>query len=759
MEKIKQSLTLLLIIFFMFFSSFAQGHKNYIVHVSKTHKPPIYGTHHQWYISILTSLPPPHDTKKLLYTYQHSFHGFVAHLTETQALILPNIPGILKVAQERTGYLHTTRTPDFLGLTELSGLWTNSNYGEEVIIGVLDTGVWPESESFNDDGLSPVPEKWKGECMSGPDFPVSSCNKKLIGAKFFVKAYEAKYGAINDSVQSRSPRDTDGHGTHTASIAAGSVVKNAGYYDLVRGEARGIATKARVAVYKICWAEDCAEGDILAALEQAVDDGVDIISISIGRGSGLEYDDDAFAIGALRAVQKGILVTCSAGNDGLKTKKTPEHVAPWILTVGASSIDRDFRADVILGDGTMYRGVSLYSGEPLGPSYYPLVYAGNHGHRLCAGNSLSKAVKGKIVLCDGGINSNSQKARVVKEAGGVGMILANNLYTGPGGPADEHVLPATMVDPTAGNTIRNYIKSQPSGNATIIFKGMVIGGNPTIPAPLVAQFSSRGPNRVTPEILKPDLIAPGVNILASWTGASIPPLKFNISSGTSMACPHVSGIAALLRKAYPEWSPAAIKSALMTTAYNADNTGKTIRDFTTLNESTPFDRGSGHVDPNKALDPGLVYDLGVNDYIGFLCSIGYTESRISVMVHDQNINCSTVGLASPGDLNYPSFSVVFKPATNKVTQRRVVKNVGKSENVVYDVKVSSPPSINIDINPSRLVFSPEKQILSYEVTFTALGDQTKDALPEFGWIEWSDGFHRVRSPVAFTWGKGSVASI
>ncbi|KAF9621843.1 hypothetical protein IFM89_028431 [Coptis chinensis] len=756
-----RSITSLLLFLSVLPLSFSQ-HQNFIIHVSKSHKPSIFTTHHHWYTSTLTSLPPPHNTKKHLYTYQHTFHGFSAHLTETQASFLRNIPGILKVTPERIGHLLTTRTPSFLGLNQSHGLWPNSNYADDVIIGLLDTGIWPERESFNDVGFSAIPEKWKGGCVSGQNFTVSACNKKLIGANFFVQGYEAGIGVVNRTTESRSPRDTDGHGTHTASTAAGSVVRNASFYDLARGEARGMASKARISVYKICWRNGCAETDILAALDSAVDDGVDVISISVGIQAGLDYDDDPFAIGAFGAMQKGILVSCAAGNDGPK-RSSLENTAPWILTVGASSIDRDFQADVILGDGSVYSGISLYAGAPLGSSYLQLVYAGNHGHRLCVPNALRSTVRGKIVFCDGGVNSNVQKGSAVRLAGGLGMILGSTFNTGPGGPADVHVLPSTMVDPRAATTIRRYA-NQTSANATIIFRGTINGG---ILAPQVAHFSSRGPNDVTPEILKPDLIAPGVNILASWTGANSPSdlaadsrrVEFNFDSGTSMACPHVSGLAALLRKAHPSWSPAAIKSALMTTAYNADNTGNGIRDFATGNQSTPFDHGSGHVDPNKALHPGLVYDLGVNDYIGFLCSIGYDASRIAVIVQDQTADCSAVALTSPGDLNYPSFSVVFKPSSTIVTHTRVVKNVGQSPNVVYDVKVSSPSFIEATASPSRLEFNPQNQSLSYEVTFSALGDDIEDRLPQFGWIEWSDGFHNVRSPIAFSFGEDSVTSM
>lgn len=321
----------------------------------------------------------------------------------------------------------------------------------------------------------------------------------------------------------------------------------------------------------------------------------------------------------------------------------------------------------------------------------------------------------------------------------------------------------------AGDQIKDYIRSGENPTATIVFKGTVIGSSPS--APKVASFSSRGPNHLTPEILKPDVIAPGVNILAGWTGAVGPTdldidprrVEFNIISGTSMACPHVSGIAALLRQAYPNWSPAAIKSALLTTSYNVDNSGKNIEDLVAGKESNPFVHGAGHVDPNRALNPGLVYDLDTKDYLAFLCSIGYDPWRISVFTREPAslsiCEKNTVKLRSPGDLNYPSFAVELGSDKDLVTYKRVVTNVGNSEDAVYRVKVNAPPGIDVVVSPSELVFSGENKTRSYEITF---GRGSGYVYPAgFGSIEWSDGSHNVRSPIAVRWSGGfsSVSSI
>ncbi|KAG9458018.1 hypothetical protein H6P81_002526 [Aristolochia fimbriata] len=748
------------------------GHATYIVHVANSMKPAHFLSHHHWYSATVGSLPASTHPAEIIYTYRRAVHGFAVRLSPFQASALRSHPGVLNVVQERIHRLHTTRTPHFLGLQDGAGIWPNSDYADDVIVGVLDTGIWPELRSFSDEGLSGVPSGWKGACEDSKDFPASLCNKKLIGARVFHKGYEAyRRRPINESVESKSARDTEGHGTHTASTAAGGVVRDAGFFKYARGEARGMATKARIAAYKICWSLGCFDSDILAAMDQAVADGVHVISLSVGTGGyAPRYVDDSIAIGAFGAMQNGVVVSCSAGNSG-PGPYTAVNIAPWIITVGASTIDREFPADVVAGDGRVYGGVSLYSGDGLDPSQnYSVVYGGDCGSRLCYSGRLDAAkVAGKIVICERGGNARVEKGSAVKLAGGAGMILANTAESGEELIADSHLVPATMVGQTAAGKILSYVRSDPSPTATIIFRGTVIG--PTPSAPRVAAFSSRGPNYQSPEILKPDVIAPGVNILAGWTGATAPTdleidprrVEFNIISGTSMSCPHVSGLAALLRKAFPEWSPAAIKSALVTTAYNKDNSGEVIGDLATGGESTPFVRGAGHVDPNRALDPGLVYDIQETDYVGFLCASGYTEWDIAVLVKDRSgVNCSAAGAAvgTPGNLNYASFAVVFEPAREIVQYRRTVTNVGGAAEAVYDVSVEGPPFVEMKVSPTKLVFSAEKKSLSYVVTFVSQGDQEPGlASAAFGSITWSDGQHAVRSPVAFRWRGGWADSV
>ena len=752
-------------------SSTNEQPRTFIVQVQHDTKPSIFPTHQHWYISSLSSISPG-TTPRLLHTYDTVFHGFSAKLSLTEALKLQTLPHIVAVIPEGVRHLHTTRSPQFLGLrtSDSAGLLKESDFGSDLVIGVIDTGIWPERQSFNDRDLGPVPSKWKGVCVSGKDFASSSCNRKLIGARFFCNGYEATNGKMNETTEYRSPRDSDGHGTHTASIAAGRYVFPASTFGYARGVAAGMAPKARLAAYKVCWNAGCYDSDILAAFDAAVSDGVDVISLSVG-GVVVPYYLDAIAIGSFGAVDCGVFVSASAGNGG-PGGLTVTNVAPWVTTVGAGTIDRDFPADVKLGNGKVISGVSLYGGPGLASGkMYPVVYAGSgdggdgYSGSLCVEGSLDpKFVEGKIVLCDRGINSRAAKGEVVKMAGGVGMILANGVFDGEGLVADCHVLPATAVGASGGDEIRKYLsaaaksKSSPP-TATIVFKGTRVNVRP---APVVSSFSARGPNPESPEILKPDVIAPGLNILAAWPDkigpSGIPSdkrkIEFNILSGTSMACPHVSGLAALLKAAHPEWSPAAIRSALMTTAYTVDNRGGTMLDESTGNVSTVLDFGAGHVHPQKAMDPGLIYDITSFDYIDFLCNSNYTLNNIQVVTR-RNADCSGSKRAGhAGNLNYPSLSVVFQQyGKHQMSTHfiRTVINVGDAKSV-YKVTIRPPGETVVTVQPEKLVFRRVGQKLNFlvRVQTTAVKLAPGASSMRSGSIIWSDGKHTVTSPIVVT---------
>ncbi|KAL1329445.1 hypothetical protein HN51_046560 [Arachis hypogaea] len=774
-------------------SSFEEEKRTtFIVQVNHNLKPSLFTTHTHWYQSTLSSLLSTKTTNgttskhalnnnnPILHTYDTVFHGFSTRLSPSEAKRLQTLPHVTALIPEQVRHVHTTRSPHFLGLQTAAktGLLRDTDFGSDLVIGVIDTGIWPERQSFNDRDLGPVPAKWKGRCVAGKDFPAASCNRKLIGARFFSAGYEATNGKMNETSEYRSPRDSDGHGTHTASIAAGRYVSPASTLGYAAGVAAGMAPKARLAVYKVCWTGGCYDSDILAAFDAAVSDGVDVASLSVG-GVVVPYHLDVIAIGAYGAASAGVFVSASAGNGG-PGGLTVTNVAPWVTTVGAGTIDRDFPAHVKLGNGRVIAGASLYGGPGLIPGrMYPVVYAGSelsgggstgggdgYSASLCLEGSLDpKLVKGKIVVCDRGISSRAAKGDVVKKSGGIGMILANGIFDGEGLVADCHVLPATAVGAIGGDEIRRYIATAAKSNhtspptATIIFKGTRLGVRP---APVVASFSARGPNPVSTEILKPDVIAPGLNILAAWpdrVGPSGVPsdkrkTEFNILSGTSMACPHVSGLAALLKAAHPDWSPAAIRSALMTTAYVVDNRGHAMLDESTGNVSSVFDYGAGHVHPEKAIDPGLVYDISDSDYVNFLCNSNYTTDTIQVITR-KKADCSSAKKAGhAGNLNYPSLSAVFQQYGKKKMSThfiRSVTNVGEA-NSVYKVTIKPPVGMKVTVEPQTLSFRRVGQKLNFLVRVQARAVKLSPGGSSIksGSIVWSDGKHTVTSPLVVT---------
>ncbi|KAL2477918.1 Subtilisin-like protease SBT1.1 [Forsythia ovata] len=748
----------------------AEG-ETYVVHMDKTKIKSLdasLGTSKRWYNAIIESLTESssHDKAErgrqtsppeLLYVYETVLSGFSAKLSEQQLESLRKMDGFLSATADEMLQLHTTHSPQFLGLKQGSGLWNAQNLASDIIIGIVDTGIWPEHISFRGSGLSPVPPRWKGKCQAGTKFRASNCNRKLIGARAFFKGYEAIAGTINETLDYRSPRDSQGHGTHTTSTAGGNLVKGANFLGLAKGSAAGMKYTARIAVYKACYQLGCASSDILASIDQAVNDGVDVLSLSLG-GTSKPYYIDNIAIASFGAIQNGVVVSCSAGNSG-PSDSTVSNVAPWIMTVAASYLDRSFPTRVKLGNGQVFTGASLYYGKPT--KQLPLVYgetAGGGGAKFCISGSLSRRfVEGKIVICDRGINSRVQKGEQVKMAGGAGMIVANTNDQGDELFVDPHILPATSLGALAASSCKKYSNFRNNATASIKFLGTVYGN----PAPVMAAFSSRGPSLVEPSIIKPDITAPGVNILAAWPPNISPTqlktdkrsVQFNIISGTSMSCPHVSGLAALLKSAHKDWSPAAIKSALMTTAYVNDSKNAPISDAASVNSTlaTPFAFGSGHVDPEYASDPGLIYDISTDDYLNYLCSLNYNSTQMALFAGG-NFTCPNAADLQPGDLNYPSFTVVFNTNAQNVTAtyKRTVTNVGTPVSA-YVVQVTEPKGVSIVVEPEVMNFQKIGEKLSYTVSFVGTGGSTVSSNFTFGSLVWISQKCSVRSPIAVTW--------
>ncbi|XP_071687689.1 subtilisin-like protease SBT1.2 [Rutidosis leptorrhynchoides] len=737
--------------------------KTYIIQLHPESMPGlIFASKLHWHLSFLETIVNDPDAR-LLYSYRSAMEGFSAQLSEPEIELIRKMKHVVAIRLDRVHKLHTTYSYKFLGLSPNAegGAWVKSGFGRGSIIGVLDTGVWPESPSFDDQDMPRVPKKWRGVCQQGENFNSSNCNKKLIGARFFSKGHRIASVSPTENEMSEylSPRDSHGHGTHTASTAAGSTVAMASVLGNGAGEARGMAPGAHIAIYKVCWFSGCYSSDILAGMDAAIRDGVDVLSLSLG-GFPIPLYDDSIAIGSYRAMEHKISVICAAGNNG-PIENSVANVAPWVTTVGASTLDRRFPAVVRIGNGKILYGESMFPGNFHHDieKQLEIVYlsGGERGSNYCFKGSLPrKKVQGKMVVCDRGINGRAEKGQIVKESGGAAMILANTEINMEEDSIDAHVLPATLIGYSEAVQLKSYINSTMRPTGRIIFGGTVIGNSR---GPSVAQFSSRGPSFMDPVIPKPDMIAPGVNIVAAWPqnlGPSALPedsrrVNFTVMSGTSMSCPHVGGLTALIRSAHPKWSPAAIKSALMTTADITDHYGKPIIDGN--KRAGILAMGAGQVNPEKAIEPGLIYDITPNEYIIHLCTLGYTKSEIFIITH-RNVSCHDLMSKNRGfGLNYPSISVIFKPGMSSKMIKRRVTNVGEPKSV-YVVKVVAPEGVKVRVRPRKLSFSRSNQSLSYRVWFilrkSAGSKRSTFAEGQLTWMNFKDNKIKIRSPVLVT---------
>ncbi|XP_026383186.1 subtilisin-like protease SBT4.13 [Papaver somniferum] len=681
-------------------------------------------SHHQNILQEILEGSSVQDT--LVHSYKRSFNGFSAKLTEKEVEKLSDMEGIVSIFPNRIYQPQTTRSWDFIGFPE--NVKRIPTVESDTIVGVIDSGIWPESESFSDVGFGPPPKKWKGVCDGGHNF---TCNNKLIGARYY---YEAGLPSGE-----RSARDTQGHGTHTASTAAGNIAEGASFYGIAKGNARGAVPSARIAAYKVCFSGGCNTDAILAAFDDAIADGVDIISVSLGSLYPTRFDADPIVIGSFHAMKKGVLTSHSAGNSG-PNPQTVANDAPWLLTVAASTTDRRVMDKIVLGDGKTFQGLGV-NGFELNGTEFPLLYGDNvsttcelPAAKSCVKDCLDKdLVKGKIVICD---STTDMVVSVPFEAGALGtiMVLEERFLV-----SSVYPLPAALINTTSGDLVKSYFKSTLNPVATIL-KAVSIKDSE---APVVASFSSRGPNPSSPDIIKPDISAPGADILAAFSPVASPSeivgdtrsVKYNILFGTSMACPHATGAAAYVKTYHPDWSPSAIKSALMTTAFAMKNTKTSDAEFA---------YGSGQIDPVKALNPGLVYDAHADDYVQFLCGMGYDSFTIKLIT---NSTCPGKGATTvqPRNLNYPSFGSqveVGKKINLKFT--RTMTNVG-TPNSTYKAKITSDDRIAVSVEPKALHFKSLNEKKSFVVS--VVGDGLGSGEMARVSLVWSDEVHIVRSPI------------
>ena len=733
--------------------------------------------------TLLTLAAP--DAKKI-YSYRYGFNGFAAQMTATQAHRLENMPEVLHVWEDEIRPLATNFSPSFLGLFEADvGLRGPEGLdGDGIVIAFIDSGIYPEHPALSDtqeadrpslcrstwaevsflglwlcrrydkreDEITfDPPENWNGICETGESFEETHCNNKLIGARYFIAGAENS-GPI-DSGEIRSARDVDGHGTHTATTAAGNRVQSSIFGTLI-GSIEGIAPRARVAVYKACWLRpgdtraSCNTSDLANAIDAAVADGVDIINYSVGTSMlQITAPDD---IALMNATKAGVLAVVAAGNEGpnLGTIGSPAG-GPWAITVGASTRDGETSVEAMQINeppsiAGKYAVKEANFTPPLSdsdPIEAPLILVEDGDDASGTGTTADACeplindteISGNIAFIErGGCNFDVK----IQNAGDAGAVAAV-VYSIAGDPIVMNGnsaivdIPAVMIGQADGNLIVAEIEA--GNDVTAVLEKSLLLTEPET-GNVMATFSARGPGPVR-DIVKPDVTAPGVNILAGFTpetANSMPDETFAYLSGTSMSTPHVAGVAALLMQARPEWGPSSIKSALMTSARQdlVQSDGESV--------ANPFDYGAGHIVPNDALNPGLVYDVSDDEFDAFACG---TESPAVPESRCDELEGAGVSFA-PEDLNQPSIGLAR--LANEQTIRRRVTNVS-DESQTFVASVTAPPGIQVSVVPSNISLGPG-QTATFDVTFVYESGPLD--LWRFGSLTWTSNDHEVYSTIA-----------
>jgi subtilisin family serine protease len=614
--------------------------------------------------------------------YDTVLNGFATRLSRDEAAAIAQLPGVSRVVEEFERELLTDAGPEWIGAP---GIWNGSHTGgrpgtsgEGVVVGVIDTGINHGHPSFA--AVGPVDghvhENPRGRYYGACD-PVTGlpfCNAKLIGAWDFTGT---------------SPEDHHLHGSHVAGTAVGNVVDAALHAPTTTVERRisGVAPHANLITYKAC-VTTCPITAILASINQATLDQVDVINYSIGGTSSDPWDDlDALAFKNARAA--GIFVATSAGNSGpgAATMGSPAD-APWVTAVGASTHNRDFPNSLVdLGGGSspapaVMRGKGVSSGY--GPA--PIVYAGDYGSALCGegpalpdGSSTVNpfppgTFNGEIVVCDRGEYGRVAKGQNVKDAGAGGYVLLNDEASGDSLVGDAHALPGVHLTYRDGLALKAWLASGSGHTGTIT--GMGVDESPEN-GDVMASFSSRGPNPSVRDLIKPDVTAPGVDILAPFnlTDPTAPP-AYGVISGTSMSSPHTAGAAALVRALRPEWSPDEVRSALVTTGVTS---GVLKEDGATA--ADPFDMGGGRVDLGAAGRAGLVLDETIANY--------------------EAANPSDGG--EPSALNLPTLA--HGACAGICSWTRVVKSAATTA-VTWTATADAPAGLALSVEPSSFTLEP-----------------------------------------------------
>ncbi|XP_073058458.1 subtilisin-like protease SBT2.2 [Primulina eburnea] len=722
-------------------------------------------------------------------TYHYLINGFAVLVTPHQADKISRRREVLNVVMDFSVRTATTHTPQFLGLPQ--GAWAQEGgferAGEGLVIGLIDTGIDPTHPSFSDDTPSkpyPIPKHFSGICEVTRDFPSGSCNRKLIGARHFAASAITR-GIFNASQDYASPYDGDGHGTHTAAIASGNhgiPVVVAGHHF---GNASGMAPRSHIAVYKALYKRFGGfAADVVAAIDQAAQDGVDIISLSITpnrRPPGIATFFNPIDMALLSAIKAGIFVVQAAGNTG-PSPKSISSFSPWIFTVGAAAHDRVYSNSIVLGNNITIPGVGLAPGTDKNVMYTMVsaidalkdsmaakdMYAGECQD---ASNFNLDSVQGNLLICSYsirfvlGLATVKQALKTAKNLSAAGVVFYLDPYVigFQLNPIPMRIPGIVIPSPDDSKAFLHYynssLKRDETTNKIVKFGGVarISGGikaNFSHSAPKIMYYSARGPDPEdnfleNADILKPNIVAPGNSIWAAWSSGGKDSVEFQgesfaMISGTSMAAPHVAGLAAIIKQQFPFFSPAAIGSALSTTASLYDRNGGPImaqRAYANpdlnLSPATPFDMGSGFVNPTAALNPGLIFDTCYDDYISFLCGINGSSPLI---LNYTGESCG-VSRTTPTNLNLPSITI--SKLNQSAVMQRTVTNVDRNE--TYRVGWTAPFGVSVKVIPSYFVIlSGEKQVLTVVLNATI-----NSSIASYGRIRFfGSNDHVVKIPIS-----------
>lgn len=637
------------------------------------------------------------------------------------------VDNVVAVQYDKLNQPLTDESPEFVGATgAYDALGTTANAGQGVILGNLDTGIWPEHPSFADLGNLPPPPGPARECDYGdnpltPATDVFICNNKLIGGAAFTTSYDAIFA---DDPFAGSARDGNGHGTHTASTSAGNIVDSATVFGIERGPIHGLAPGAYVMEYKVCGPQGCQSSDSAAAVAEAIIDGVDVINFSISGGT--DPFTDPVELAFLDAYAAGVVVSASAGNDG-PGAGTANHLSPWVTTVAASTQTREFATTLNLtadnADTFSADGASITAGVGTFPVVRAQDVAGYNptgtplDRARCATPAPAGLFTGLIVACQRGVQARALKGFNVLQGGAEAMVLYNASLADV--ETDNHWLPAIHL---ADGTAFVAFMASHAGVTGSFAAGEKRSGQGDV----MAAFSSRGPAGL---FIKPDVTAPGVQILAGNMPLAGDPADgggpageyFQAIAGTSMSSPHVAGAALLVRAVHPDWTPGEIKSALMTTA----TTAVVKEDLST--PADPFDFGSGRIQIGSAIEAPLAFDETASGYFG-------SGSDPVQAVH----------------LNLPSVNAPIMPG--RLVTTRVATNVS-GERQRFSADTDSPAGSSITVSPSSFTLNPGE---SAELTITIQSDAPIGA-QQFGAIRLeARGEPEQHLPVAFIHTQGDV---